>query len=209
MIAGLVQTGSVFLQAKPEKYRCRNYLDIKYDNFNYSKYEFASAESCKNWNFDWSENCVDGEEEECFDLFKGNLTCNSCEEYIYSDENTFRLTAVSQAGFQNYTKRYPFSHFWNLCIENFSKFNWICDTAVIPASSISTAIFMCGLFFGAMGLGNLSDAIGRRKGEVNTNHSKFTICIAFALRLNLRLLFFLILKLFKSDDDQRYWKHMC
>ena len=104
MIAGLVQTGSVFLQAKPEKYRCRNYLDIKYENFNYSKYEFASAESCKNWNFDWSENCVDGEEEECFDLFKGNLTCNSCEEYIYSDENTFRLTAVSQAGFQNYTK---------------------------------------------------------------------------------------------------------
>jgi len=94
-------------------------------------------------------------------------------------------------------------------LKNPLKFNWICDTAVIPASSISTAIFMCGLFFGAMGLGNLSDAIGRRKGEVNTNHSKFTICIAFALRLNLRLLFFLILKLFKSDDDQRYWKHMC
>ena len=101
MIAGLVQTGSVFLQAKPEKYRCRNHLDIKYENFNYSKYEFASAESCKNWNFDWSENCIDGEEEECFDFFKSNLTCDNCEEYIYSDENTFRLTAVSQAGFQN------------------------------------------------------------------------------------------------------------
>ena len=26
---------------------------------------------------------------------------------------------------------------------------------------------MCGLFFGAMGLGNLSDAIGRRKVGIN------------------------------------------
>ena len=52
-------------------------------------------------------------------------------------------------------------------IKNLPKFNWICDTAVIPASSISTAVFMCGLFFGAMGLGNLSDAIGRRKVGIN------------------------------------------
>ena len=188
MVAGLVQTGSVFLQAKPEKYRCRNYLDIKYENFNYSKYEFASAESCKNWNFDWSENCVEGAEEECFDVFTGNLTCESCKEYIYSDENTFRLTAVSQAGFQNYTNRGSTEALGGTfveIIENGSKFNWICDTAVIPASSISTAIFMCGLFFGAMGLGNLSDAIGRRKGGVNTNHSKFSVCIPFANNLKI------------------------
>ena len=31
----------------------------------------------------------------------------------------------------------------------------------------------------------------------------------FALAKNLRLLDFLTLKLLKSDDDQRYWKHMC
>ena len=99
MVAGLVQTGSVFLQAKPEKYRCRNYLDIKYENLNYSKYQFASAESCKNWDFDWSENCEEGEEEECFNRFTGNLTCNTCSEYIYSDENTFQQTAVSQSSF--------------------------------------------------------------------------------------------------------------
>ena len=99
MVAGLVQTGSVFLQAKPEKYRCRNFLDIKYENFNYSKYQFASAESCNNWDFDWSENCAEGEEEECFSRFTGNLTCNTCSEYIYSDENTFQQTAVSQSSF--------------------------------------------------------------------------------------------------------------
>ena len=73
---------------------------MKYENFNYSKYQFASAESCKNWDFDWSERCAEGNEEDCFSSLKGNLSCKSCDDYIYSDENTFRETAVSQASFQ-------------------------------------------------------------------------------------------------------------
>ena len=44
-----------------------------------------------------------------------------------------------------------------------TQFHWLCDTAAIPVSSISTSIFMTGLFFGALGLGNLSDAIGRKR----------------------------------------------
>ena len=58
-------------------------------------------------------------------------------EYVYSPDNTFTETAVTQ-------------------------FHWVCDDANIPISSVSTCIFMCGLFFGALGLGNLSDAIGRK-----------------------------------------------
>ena len=58
-------------------------------------------------------------------------------EYVYSPNNTFTETAVTQ-------------------------FHWVCDDANIPISSVSTCIFMCGLFFGALGLGNLSDAIGRK-----------------------------------------------
>ena len=75
--------------------------------------------------------------EQCFEEAKPDK-CSTCDEYVYSPNNTFIETVATQ-------------------------FHWVCDTAAIPVSSISTSIFMCGLFFGALGLGNLSDAIGRRR----------------------------------------------
>ena len=66
-------------------------------------------------------------------------TCEPCTEYVYSPNNTFTETVISQ-------------------------FNWVCDFSFFPTNSISTAIFMMGLLVGAVGFGYLSDRIGRKNG---------------------------------------------
>ena len=54
-VAGLVQTGSVFLQAKPEEYRCRNAID----GVNGSDYESAAfaSTSCNVFTVEWEDEC--------------------------------------------------------------------------------------------------------------------------------------------------------
>lgn len=140
IIGGQVQTGSVFLQATPEDYRCMNEMDIKFGE-NFDAHGFGSTETkCKQWDVAWDE-CPSSDTledyEACFDS-ANPTTCSTCDEYVYSPNNTFTQTVVTQ-------------------------FHWLCDTSPIPVSTISTSIFMTGLFFGALGLGNLSDAIGRRR----------------------------------------------
>ena len=61
-----------------------------------------------------------------------NVECAQCSSgYKYSPSNTFTSTVVTQ-------------------------FDWVCDTSIMPASSISTSVIMIGLLFGALGFGNLS-----------------------------------------------------
>ena len=64
-------------------------------------------------------------------LITNETACSKCSEYVYSSDNTFTETVSTQ-------------------------FNWVCDDSTIPIDSISTCIFMCGLFFGAQGFGILS-----------------------------------------------------
>jgi len=145
IIGGLVQTGSVFLQANPEEYRCKNYIDETFPNeSDFSTGAFGSTlTSCKKWDIDWETECSESvtleDYEKCFEQndLANSAECTVCSEYVYSPNNTFTQTVVTQ-------------------------FHWVCDDANIPISSVSTCIFMCGLFFGALGLGNLSDAIGRK-----------------------------------------------
>ena len=99
IVSGQVQTGSVFLNAKPERFRCRNQLD-ELNNSTFTNVAFASAErSCSNWDIDWTVACPNAttvEEYEACRTMKSlggsvrNLTCSPCEEYIYPDNNTFR-----------------------------------------------------------------------------------------------------------------------
>ena len=58
IIAGLVQTGSVFLQAKPEDYRCKNELDEKFNNTNFHNFAFGSTTTkSKKWDFAFDTEC--------------------------------------------------------------------------------------------------------------------------------------------------------
>jgi len=151
IVSGQVQTGSVFLNAKPEQYRCKNKLD-SFPDATYQNAHFASADKrCYNWDIDWFAKCPNAttisDFENCAKLnsmlnqenWKADATCSPCEEYIYSPNNTFSQTVITQ-------------------------FDWVCDTSVFPMNSISTSIFMAGLLAGALGFGNLSDRIGRRNG---------------------------------------------
>jgi len=53
--AGQVQTGSVFLQAAPEEYRCHNKLDEIAEGADYWNAEFASGGNCKVFDIDWEK----------------------------------------------------------------------------------------------------------------------------------------------------------
>lgn len=146
VLSGQVQNGSVVLNAKPENYRCFNSLD-QLNGSSYGNVAFASPHNpCKQYNVDWVGNCPNAQTISDFEECSKNLNltdvaeCSVCDKsYFYSPSNTFTQTAITQ-------------------------FNWVCDDSIVPVSSISTSIFMLGLLFGALGFGNLSDRIGRKKG---------------------------------------------
>ena len=48
IVSGQVQTGSVFLNAKPEQYRCKNKLD-SFPDATYQNAHFASGKFHRNW----------------------------------------------------------------------------------------------------------------------------------------------------------------
>ena len=86
IIGGLVQTGSVFLQANPEEYRCKNYIDETFPNqSDYSSGAFASTlTSCKKWNIDWETECSESvtleDYEKCFEQkdLANSADCTVC-----------------------------------------------------------------------------------------------------------------------------------
>ena len=97
-VAGLVQTGSVFLQAKPEEYRCKNEIDKITENSTYKNAHFAST-SCKSFDVDWIKECPGAEYPEDFhkcseekDLINNETLCSECSDFVYSPENTFSET---------------------------------------------------------------------------------------------------------------------
>lgn len=145
VIGGQTQTASVILQARPEQYRCKNQLDEQF-GAKFDEHAFASTNTkCRKWNFDWESSCPNatsaGDYQSCESIMRSNevdLTCSKCEDYVYASNNTFTQTVISE-------------------------FHWLCDDSAIPINSITTSIFMTGLFFGALGFGNLSDSIGRRQ----------------------------------------------
>ena len=98
IIGGQVQTGSVFLQAAPEEYRCKNEMDYKF-GAEYELHAFASTENqCKKWDVDWEQECpgLNSAEdyETCFIEKELDSSCTTCSEYVYSPNNTFTETVV-------------------------------------------------------------------------------------------------------------------
>ena len=100
-MGGMVQTGSVFLQAKPEEYRCRNEIDdvvgASYDNA-----LFAST-SCRVFQVEWSSECPDstqpGDYANCAsdkNLINNDTLCSACDDYVYSPNNTFTQTVSTR-----------------------------------------------------------------------------------------------------------------
>jgi len=106
----LVQTGSVFLQAKPEVYRCRNDID-DLPNATFESANFAST-SCRVFDIDWENSCPNTEApedyEECSsnnNLVNNDTKCSKCDDYVYSPDNTFTetVTAMSFAYYNLHT----------------------------------------------------------------------------------------------------------
>ena len=97
-VAGLVQTGSVFLQAKPEEYRCINEIDKITEDSTFKNAHFAST-SCRSFDVDWKRECPGAEYPEDFekcseekDLINNETICSECSDFVYSPGNTFSET---------------------------------------------------------------------------------------------------------------------
>ena len=79
ILSGMVQTGSVFLNAKPEKLRCKNEFDL-YRNSSFDAGAFASTKSgCGVQIQNWNNLCPDAynliEYNQCYEKLGWFLIC--------------------------------------------------------------------------------------------------------------------------------------
>jgi hypothetical protein len=92
---GLVQTGSVFLNAKPENFRCKNEFD-NFENTSYSSSNFGSPSNpCKQYNLNFGHKCLNEKSNaaSCFENLKNSSIpeCSSCVNgFVFSPENIFK-----------------------------------------------------------------------------------------------------------------------
>ena len=85
-LSGAVQTGSVMLNAKPTEFRCRNFLDDRF-NSSFSDFSFASpAHPCKSYQVDWKNMCPDAKNIQDFQKRTSNI------DYFIRYEWPFFLT---------------------------------------------------------------------------------------------------------------------
>ncbi|CAG5110615.1 Oidioi.mRNA.OKI2018_I69.chr2.g4999.t1.cds [Oikopleura dioica] len=137
IVAGMVQVGSVILQAIPD-YRCRAPADELFpDVIDYEKgLEFTPEDSCMQYaNVDSICQDLTDDFVNCFKDEKPNLKTESCDAGYIFDNSTFTRTVSTE-------------------------YELVCENKELD-SAIS-AIFMSGLFFGVFIFGPLMDKIGRR-----------------------------------------------
>ncbi|CBY18882.1 unnamed protein product [Oikopleura dioica] len=132
----LTQGGSVILQQTPE-HRCKTILDER-EGFTFEEGLPFSPSQCEKYEESWVQTCSSNENLlHCFNRQFGNLTKIKCNSgYIY-DDTIFDATFVTS-------------------------FDLVCDRAYI--NTISTSIFMTGLFVSVSLFGPIMDRFGRRKG---------------------------------------------
>ncbi|CAG5103766.1 Oidioi.mRNA.OKI2018_I69.chr1.g926.t1.cds [Oikopleura dioica] len=139
ILSGAVQNASVILNAKPEEYRC---IPEGINSTDYALIDSLSPQNpCRVYDLtNVTDHCdALNDPASCLDLIETEK-CAKCENgFVYSPNNTFQETVVS-------------------------RFDWICEESLFPASSISTSLFMLGLLVGALGFGRISDIIGRKRG---------------------------------------------
>lgn len=138
ILSGAVQNASVILNAKPEEYRC---VPEGLNSTDYQLIDLLSPPNpCRVYDLrNVTENCDLDDPKSCLDLIETEQ-CGKCENgFVYSPNNTFQETVVS-------------------------RFDWICEDSLFPASSISTSVFMLGLLVGALSFGRISDVLGRKRG---------------------------------------------
>ena len=139
IVAGMVQVGSVILQAIPD-YRCNTPAD-DYFNLTYEDGRDFTPESNPCLQYAGTEAiCTEFKDDlvaysKCFDEKKPDLSTEACDAGYIFDDSTFTRTVSTE-------------------------YELVCENKELE-SAIS-AIFMSGLFFGVFIFGPLMDKIGRK-----------------------------------------------
>ncbi|CAG5106233.1 Oidioi.mRNA.OKI2018_I69.chr1.g2750.t1.cds [Oikopleura dioica] len=133
----LTQGGSVILQQTP-KHRCKTALDDTIEGFSFEDGLEFSPSSCEKYPDSWTAQCLHGENlSACFNRQSANLTTVECDSGFIYDDELFESTFVTE-------------------------FDLVCERSYV--NTVSTSIFMSGLFVSVSIFGPIMDRFGRRKG---------------------------------------------